>query len=106
MKKVIKSTKSTNNPTLTVDFTNPSNIGNPRFAFIEAKMEQNVSFTENDLDAILYYMTSYVINEMFENCNSVVSKDGLIFKCTAFELKPEVKKPWYKRFWNWITRTK
>lgn len=105
MKKVIKTT-NTKKPALVVDFTDPSNIKSPRFAFIEAKMEQDVPFTEDDLNTILYYMAIYVVNKMFEDCNSVVVRDGLILKCNAFEIKTEEKKPWYKRFWNWITRKK
>ena len=106
MKKVTKTTKNIKTPALVVDFTNPSNIENSRFAFIEAKMDQNVSFTENDLDVIIYYLKDAVIKSLFSDCNAIVYNNGIISKCTAIEVKAEKKLPWYKRLWNKITGKK
>lgn len=102
MKKVTKATKSTNKPALVVDFTNPNNIENSRFAFIDAKMEQNVSFTENDLDVITCHLTNAIVNSLFGDCNAIVYNNGIISKCNAVEVKVENRLPWYKRLWNKI----
>ena len=36
----------------------------------------------------------------------VVNDGGVYRRCKAFRAEEKVKKPWYKRLWNWITRTK
>ena len=106
MKKVTKTTKNVNTPALVVDFTNSFNIENPRLAFIEAKLEQGVPFTENDLDVITYYLKDAVIKSLFRDNNCIVYNNGIISKCTAVEVKTENKLPWYKRLWNKITGKK
>jgi len=101
MKKAVKSVK---NPSLVVDFTNQDNVDNPRLAFISAKINQGASLTENDINAMLEQMKQYVINKLFDDCNSIILKNGNILKCKAVNLIK--KQPWYKRLWNWITRKK
>lgn len=101
MKKTVKNVKT---PSLVVDFTNQDNISNPKLAFISAKINQGKSLTENDINAMLDQMKQYVINKLFEDCNSLMLKNGNILKCKVVELIK--KQPWYKRLWNWITRKK
>lgn len=106
MKKVTKTTKSTKEPALVVDFTYEFNISQPRLAFIEAKLEQRVPFTENDFDWLCEMMRSLIISKMFKECNAVVCREGLLLHCNAVEITAKKKQPWYKRLWNWITRKK
>lgn len=104
MKKVTKTTNSTKKPSLVVDFTNQDNVNNPKLAFISAKINQGKSLTENDINAMLEQMKQYVINRLFDDCNSLILKNGNILK---YKIVEAIKKqPWYKRLWNWITRKK
>lgn len=105
MKKVTK-TKSTKKPALVVDFTNEFNINHPRFAFIEAKLEQKVPFTLNDFDYVCNLMRDYVLTGLFKEHNAVINVKGTLIHCDAHDADIEVKKPWYKRLWNWVTRKK
>lgn len=43
---------------------------------------------------------------MPEDCSAIVNDGGVYRKCTAVRIENKVKKPWYKRAWNWITRKK
>lgn len=67
------------NPVFVVDLTNIDNTEDVIKAFIEAKKEAGID------------MIDYVYNV------DVIIPDD---KCE------EKKLPWYKRFWNWITRKK
>ena len=106
MKKVTKKTNSTKTPSLVVDLTDEFNIKHPRFAFIEAKLNQHISFTQNDFDAICSLMRDYVIKAMFGEHNAVVNIDGQLYQYDAILADVVKKQPWYKRLWNWITRKK
>ena len=106
MKKVIKTTKSTKKPALVVDFTDEFNIENSRFAFIEAKLKQNIPFTQNDFDFVGNLMRDYVLKTMFNEYNAVVNANGTLIHCNAIEIVAKKKQPWYKRLWNWVTRKK
>lgn len=103
MKKVIKTTST---PALVVDFTIQDNVNNPRLAFLQAKLDQHVPFTDDDIVTLISYTKEAVLNNLFCCSNSAVYNNGVIIKCAALEVKFEKKQPWYKRLWNKITGKK
>jgi hypothetical protein len=81
-------------PAYTVDLTDACTLEDVRTAFALAKHNANIPLTDDELKTIVQYTVDRVPTECFCNCN-----------VEFYEVK-ERKKPWYKRFWNWITRKK
>lgn len=111
-KKVTKSTAA-----FTVDFTNIDSYDEAVYEIARAKFANNIPLSYDDMKAILCKYQDL----MFSNGNNCVIKDenGKIhfFKAIPHKCentckncnnctKCDTKKPWYKRFWNWITRKK
>lgn len=82
-KKTIK--KSAVKPAYTVDITKCEDAYDMLVAFGETKQKAGYPITDEELDAIIDN-NSYTV---------------IIHDTCAYEVE---KKPWYKRFWNWITR--
>ena len=76
---IMKRTKK-NIPVFVVDLTNATTAEDVANAFNKAKSDANI-------DVIDYIFDVHV-------------------NIPVIEEKEEVKLPWYKRFWNWITRKK
>ena len=105
IKDMKKSTKKTK-PTFVVDLTNATSVEDVKIAFVEAKVKAGVPITMNEL--LAYVRIGLDIATELQNCNvTIIESDELALKMLKLIKKYENKKtPWYKRFWNWITRKK
>ena len=107
MKKAIKKTVKVTKPKYTIDMTEAANINDITEDFISQKIMNGMKLTESDVCTIVSIVTDIVLkNIMPEDCSAIVNDGGVYRKCTAVRVENKVKKPWYKRAWNWITRTK
>mgnify|MGYP007077994852 FL=1 len=107
MKKAIKKTVKVTKPKYTISMTEAANIDDITADFISQKIMNGMKLTESDVSTIVSIVTDIVLeNLMPEDCSAIVNDGGVYRKCTAVRVENEVKKPWYKRAWNWITRTK
>lgn len=85
MKKTIK-------PTYIVDITNVSTIEEAKTVIALAKHNAGLALTNDELKSIVLYTVNLVPTERVCDVN--------------VEVYEVAKKPWYKRFWNWVTRKK
>lgn len=107
MKKAIKKTVKVTKPKYTISMTEAANIDDITADFISQKIMNGMKLTESDVSTIVSIVTDIVLeNIMPEDCSAIVNDGGVYRKCTAVRIENKVKKPWYKRAWNWITRTK
>ena len=70
-----------------------------RFEFIRAKAKAGVKLTDDDLD----YIFTLGISETVDIINFCLTAFATEVKVSTTKIVMK-KKPWYKRFWNWITR--
>ena len=104
MKKAIKKTVKVKKPKYTIDMRD---IDDVTADFISQKIMNGMKLTESDVSTIVSIVTDIVLkNLMPEDCSAIVNDGGVYRKCTAVRVENKVKKPWYKRAWNWITRKK
>lgn len=107
MKKVIKKTVKVVRPKYTIDMTNIANVDDVAASFIGQKILNGMKLTDSDISTIVSIVTDIVLEDLMpEDCTAIVNDNGTYRKCTAIRVENKVKKPWYKRVWNWITRTK
>lgn len=107
MKKVVKKTVKVTKPKYTIDMTNAASMDDITADFISQKIMNGMKLTESDVCTIVSIVTDIILkNLMPEDCTAIVNDGGVYRKCTAVRVENEVKKPWYKRAWNWITRKK
>ena len=107
MKKAIKKTVKVTKPKYAIDMTEAANIDDITADFISQKIMNGMKLTESDVSTIVSIVTDIVLkNIMPEDCSAIVNDGGVYRKCTAVRVENKVKKPWYKRAWNWITRKK
>lgn len=107
MKKVVKKTVKVTRPKYTIDMTKAANMDDVTADFISQKIMNGMKLTESDVCTIVSIVTDIVLkNIMPEDCSAIVNDGGVYRKCTAVRVENKVKKPWYKRAWNWITRKK
>lgn len=107
MKKAIKKTVKVTKPKYTISMTEAANIDDITADFISQKIMNGMKLTESDVSTIVSIVTDIVLeNLMPEDCSAIVKDGGVYRKCTAVRIENKVKKPWYKRAWNWITRKK
>lgn len=86
-----KNIKTAEKPAYIVDATNCENAQDLLFEFAIAKHNANIPLTDEELSAIV----GYSIDMYIENEPPRIT----VVNC---ECKPKTKKPWYKRFWNWL----
>jgi hypothetical protein len=107
MKKVVKKTVKVKRPKYTISMLDVANANDVTAYFLGKKISAGMSITDCDYDAIISIFTDYLLDELLPENLSVIVKDGGVYRrCTAVPAEEKVKKPWYKRLWNWITRTK
>ena len=107
MKKAIKKTVKVTKPKYTISMTEAANIDDITADFISQKIMNGMKLTESDVSTIVSIVTDIVLeNLMPEDCSAIVNDGGVYRKCTAVRIENKVKKPWYKRAWNWITHKK
>lgn len=76
-------------PAYTVDLTKCEDAFDVLLAFAYTKQEAGYPLTTDELNAIIE-----------DNSTTIFIRE---FVC---DCECEPKKPWYKRFWNWLTRKK
>ena len=107
MKKVVKKTVKVKRPKYTISMLDVANANDVTAYFLGKKISAGMSITDCDYDTIISIFTDYLLDELLQENLSVIVKDGGVYRrCTAVPAEEKVKKPWYKRLWNWITRTK
>jgi hypothetical protein len=107
MKKVVKKTVKVKRPKYTISMLDVANANDVTAYFLGKKISAGMSITDCDYDTIISIFTDYLLDELLPENLSVIVKDGGVYRrCTAVPAEEKVKKPWYKRLWNWITRTK
>lgn len=107
MKKVVKKTVKVARPKYTIDMTNAANMNDVTANFISQKISNGMKLTDLDISTIVSIVTDAILKDLMpEDCSAIVKDDGVYRKCTAERVEVKAKKPWYKRVWNWITRTK
>lgn len=107
MKKVVKKTVKVTRPKYTIDMTKAANMDDVTADFLSQKILNGMKLTYDDICTITSIVTDIILRELMpEDCTAIVNDGGVYRKCTVVRIKDKVKKPWYKRAWNWITRTK
>ena len=107
MKKVVKKTVKVTRPKYTIDMTKAANMDDVTADFLSQKILNGMKLTYDDICTITSIVTDIILRELMpEDCAAIVNDGGVYRKCTAIRIEDKVKKPWYKRAWNWITRTK
>ena len=107
MKKVVKKTVKVTRPKYTIDMTKAANMDDVTADFLSQKILNGIKLTYDDICTITSIVTDIILRELMpEDCTAIVNDGGVYRKCTAVRVENEVKKPWYKRAWNWITHKK
>lgn len=107
MKKVVKKTVKVARPKYIIDMTNAANMDDITANFIGQKISNGMKLTDSDTSTIASIITDVILKDLMpEDCTAIVNDGGVYRKCTAIRVEKKVKKPWYKRVWNWITRKK
>ena len=107
MKKVVKKTVKVTRPKYTIDMTKAANMDDVTADFLSQKILNGMKLTYDDICTITSIVTDIILRELMpEDCTAIVNDGGVYRKCTAVRVENEVKKPWYKLAWNWITRKK
>lgn len=111
-----KTTKKVFKPLFTVDITNCETADSIQFEILKEKVRSNVPLTSQEVsklvlfeveDAMIDFIENY-FNES-DNYDYVCDNDGIDYTVqnnTDIEFDNSENLPWYKRFWNWITRKK
>ena len=107
MKKAIKKTVKVKRPKYTISMLDVANADDVTAYFIGQKISAGMRMTDCDYDTVISILTDALLDELLpNNLSAIVRDDGVYRRCTAVPAEEEAKKPWYKRLWNWITRTK
>lgn len=107
MKKAIKKTVKVKRPKYTISMLDVANANDVTAYFLGQKISAGMRMTDCDYDTVISILTDALLNELLpNNLSAIVRDDGVYRRCTAVSAEEEAKKPWYKRLWNWITRTK
>lgn len=112
-KKVTKKTakKTVVKPKFIVDLTKAETCEDIKFEFIKAKATQGVAITEEDI-LFLVNLGAEIALKYIDMCIEEINKkavkiedDKLFDELTKLLKKAtQPKKPWYKRFWGWLTK--
>lgn len=107
MKKAIKKTVKVKRPKYVISMLDVANVNDVTAYFISKKISAGMRVTDCDYDTVISILTDALLDEILpENGYAVVKDDYVYLRCKARRAEEKVKKPWYKRLWNWITRTK
>lgn len=108
--KVVKM-KKTVKPAFIVDLTKAETCEDIKFEFIRAKAKAGVKLDDEEIFFLVNLgatMAIEVIDECIEqlNAKTVHIHDDKLYNKLEGILKEamEPKKPWYKRFWAWMTK--
>lgn len=92
----MKKTKKTFTPDYTLDFSKINDYNDLVIELTKKRVEAGKTIDSSDLIAL----ESATLLKFCEKNPRVT-----VFTINAFDCK-EKKLPWYKRFWNWLTRKK
>lgn len=107
MKKAIKKTVNVKRPKYVISMLDVANVNDVTAYFISKKISACMRMTDCDYYTVISILTDALLDEILpENGCAVVKDDCVYLRCKASRVEKKVKKPWYKRLWNWITRTK
>lgn len=107
MKKAIKKTVKVKRPKYIISMLDVANTNDVTAYFISKKISVGMKVTDCDYYTVISILTDALLDEILpENGCAVVKDDCVYLRCNASRVEKKVKKPWYKRLWNWITRTK
>lgn len=107
MKKAIKKTVKVKRPKYTISMLDVANVDDVTAYFIGQKISAGMRVTDCDYYTVISILTDALLDEILpENGCAVVKDDCVYLRCKASKVEEKTKKPWYKRLWNWITRTK
>lgn len=107
MKKTIKKTVKVKRPKYVISMLDVANANDVTAYFIGKKISTGMRVTDCDYDTVISILTDALLDEILpENGYAVVKDDCVYLRCKACRVEEKDKKPWYKRLWNWITRTK
>ena len=86
-----KNTKKSTKPAFIVNMDNITSLEDVAVEFALAKQDAGLPISDSDLSAIIHFVVDHCAPKfIFIDC------DKCSTKCQ--------KKPWYKRFWNWLLR--
>jgi len=98
-----------------VNLTKVENCDDIRLEFIKGKVLSGVKITEEEFKFIVSYGVVLAFNTI-DKCIDNLTKSYTYTKIENDKLVKDIinlidnsvnpKKPWYKRFWGWITRKK
>lgn len=104
MKKAIKKTVKVKRPKYTIDMRDVEDV---TIDFICQKVENGMELTGSDFATFTSIIADSLLEKLMPEEGAAVVRDNGVYRmCTAVRVENKVKKPWYKRLWNWITRTK
>ena len=107
MKKVVKKTVKVKKPKYVISMMDVANTNDVTAYFISKKISAGMRVTDCDYYTVISILTDALLDEILpENGYAVVKDDCVYLRCKACRVEEKAKKPWYKRLWNWITRTK
>lgn len=107
MKKAIKKTVKVKRPKYVISMLDVANTNDVTAYFISKKISAGMEVTDCDYYTVISILTDALLDEILpENGCAVVKDDCIYLRCKASKVEEKTKKPWYKRLWNWITRTK
>lgn len=102
-------------PKYIVDLTKVESCEDIKLQFIKAKSLAGVKITEDEFKFIIKYGTELAFDtidlylaEYTKYMNTVTIQNDKLVKdmIELIEKAIKPKKPWYKRFWGWLTRKK
>lgn len=107
MKKTIKKTVKVKRPKYVISMLDVANVNDVTAYFISKKISEGMRVTDCDYYTVISILTDALLDELFpKNLSAVLNDGGVYRRFIAVPVEEKVKKPWYKRLWNWITRTK
>lgn len=107
MKKTIKKTVKVKRPKYTISILDVASANDVTSYFISKKISAGMGITDCDYYTVISILTDALLDELLPNNLSAIVNDGGVYRrCIAEPVEEKAKKPWYKRLWNWITRTK
>lgn len=105
--------KSTKKPAFVVNMIDANTPEDVKFQFIYAKAKAGIPIRKDDVNFLISYGAMLTLNA-FDECIDNYCKNSKTFVVTDDKLVKEItnlvidtvapKKPWYKRFWAWITK--
>lgn len=108
MKTLKKSKKITKTPDIIVNYTNVDSVEDVIMESIIAKVRAGMAITEEEF-AYVFHRGADIAIEAFKDFHvahtTIIKNDKLaknLLKMLDNAIKP--KKPWYKRFWAWLTK--